>query len=155
MDINEFSHHIWELFRSLSQGIDSTLRVVIESYGITMTQMRILVELKHCGECTVGELGMAIGSAPGNSSAMCKTLEKKGLVSRTRSPEDERIVLISMTDRGRSLLQQINEKLSVTCNPVLRGYTPADYELIFSGMGKLKEIVTNLHDTFDASQARR
>ncbi|NMB00739.1 MAG: MarR family transcriptional regulator, partial [Firmicutes bacterium] len=126
----------------------------VDAKGVTMTQMRILVELKHHGERTVGEIGTAIGSAPGNSSAMCKTLEKMGLVSRTRNPEDERIVLIDMTSQGRSLLKEIDDELTAICNPILAEYSNEDYEQIMNGVNKLQEIMDSLHDAFDRTQRR-
>jgi DNA-binding MarR family transcriptional regulator len=144
MDIIEFNHHIWELMRSISQGLNHTLRVIIEGFGVTMVQMQVLVELNHCQMCTIGDLADAIGSAPGNASAMCKTLEKKNLVTRTRNPEDERIVFVALTDQGRDLLQKIEEELSVKCNPLLAEYSDADFQEIINGMSKLKDVVTSL-----------
>src|SRR5690606_35836503 len=88
MDIREFQHHLWQLFRAISQSLDGPLGTIVQAHGITMTQMRMLVEVQQRGEVTVGELSQALGSAPGNASAMCKALEKKGLLSRDRSPED-------------------------------------------------------------------
>lgn len=155
MDIIEFNERIWDLVRSISQGIDSTLRVIVDGFGVTMMQMRVLVELKHCQKCTIGELADAMNSAPGNASAMCKTLEKKGLVSRTRNPEDERIVIVSLTDQGKTLLQGIEKELSTRCDPFLAEYSQADFEQILTGMGKLNEIVNDFQQAFETNQLRR
>ena len=155
MDIIKFNHHIWDLMRSISHGIDTTLRVIVDGFGVTMVQMRVLVELQHCQTCTIGDLADAMGSAPGNASAMCKTLEKKGLVTRTRNPEDERIVLVTLTEQGKGLLQDIESELSAKCNPLLAEYSHEDFELILTGMGKLKEVVTSMQHAFDTNQLRR
>lgn len=155
MDIREFQDHLWRLFRSISLGLDGTIRPVVESFGLTMTQLRILVELKEHKELTVGELGQAIGTAPGNTSSLCKTMEQKGLVSRERSSQDERIVLISMTAPGRELLQQVEAELSAKCDPILQAYSPADYQQIITGMEKLREVVTSLNQAVDKKLARR
>ena len=148
MDIIEFHERIWDLLRSISNGIDSTLRSIVDGFGITMVQMRLLVELKSCQECTIGELSAAIASAPGNTSAMCKALEKKGLLTRTRAAEDERIVLVSLNEHGRNLLGRVENELSARCNPILGEYSDADYQEIIQGMTKLKEIVSSLHSGF-------
>ncbi len=155
MDIIEFNHQIWDLLRSISQGIDNTLRVIVDGFGITMVQLRVLVELKHSDECTIGELSMAMASAPGNASAMCKTLEKEGLVTRTRNPKDERIVLVTLTEEGKRLLKEIEEELSTRCNPVLETFSDEEFKQILSGMAKLKDVVTTLHHAFDANKPRR
>ena len=133
MDIIEFNQRIWDLVRSIASGIESTLRVVVDGFGLTIVQMLVLAELNHCGECTIGELGVAMASAPGNASTMCKTLEKKGLVTRNRNPEDERIVLVALTVEGRNLLQQLEEELRAKCDPLLQEYSETDYhEIIVS-----------------------
>jgi DNA-binding MarR family transcriptional regulator len=103
----------------------------------------------------VGEISQAIGSAPGNSSAMCKTLEKKGLVSRNRSLEDERIVLIAITPAGSTLLKLIEGELSSKFDPTLEQFSAEDFEEIISGMEKLRKVVNSLHDAFETNQARR
>lgn len=154
MDIRQFQQLMWDLFESISHGFDGTLRIIAEAKGLTMTQMRILIEIKRRAESTVGDLATAIGSAPGNSSAMCKTLEKKGLISRNRNPEDERIVLIALTEQGQSLLQEIEAELTAKCDPVLQDYSPADYGQITSGITKLQEIMNNLHHAFNRNQRR-
>lgn len=150
MDIAKFQHNIWELLRSLSQGMASTFRAIAESHGLTMAQMRILMELRHHGQCTVGELSMAIDSAPGNTSAMCKALEKKGLLTRQRDQDDERIVRIALTHEGSSILTQINKELSIKCDPVLKEFSSEDYEQILTGMSKLKDVIDSLHTMIDA-----
>ena len=155
MDIIEFNERIWDLVRSIAQGIDSTLRVIIDGFGVTMVQMQVLVQLKQCQMCTIGDLADAIGSAPGNASAMCKTLEKKELVTRTRNPDDERIVLVTLTDQGRGLLQEIEKELTAKYDPLLAEYSSEDFEQILLGMGKLKEVITSLHHAFNANQRRR
>jgi DNA-binding MarR family transcriptional regulator len=155
MDIITFNHHIWDLMRSIAHGIDNTLRVIVDGFGVTMVQMRVLVELKHCQMCTIGDLAEAMGSAPGNASAMCKTLEKKGLVTRTRNPEDERIVLVNLTDQGTGLLQDIEKELTAKCDPLLAEYSDEDFEQILLGLGKLEEVITSLHHAFDTNQRRR
>ncbi|HBN95827.1 MAG TPA: hypothetical protein DDZ66_05970 [Firmicutes bacterium] len=155
MDIITFSHHIWDLMRSIAHGIDNTLRVIVDGFGVTMVQMRVLVELRHCQMCTIGDLAEAMRSAPGNASAMCKTLEKKGLVTRTRNPDDERIVLVTLTDQGRGLLQEIEKELTAKYDPLLAEYSSEDFEQILLGMGKLKEVITSLHHAFNANQRRR
>ena len=155
MDIREFQNHLWQLLRAISQGLDGPVGTVAQSHGITTTQMRLLMEVQHRGEATVGELSQALGSAPGNSSAMCKALERKGLVSRDRSPEDERIVLITLTPEGKRVLHLIEEDLSSKFDPVLQEYSSDDFAQIIGGMEKLKEVVTSLHQAFETAQIRR
>jgi DNA-binding MarR family transcriptional regulator len=154
MDIIEFNQQIWELVRSIMYGIESIVRVIVDGFGITMAQMRVLAELKHRQECTIGELADATGSAPGNASAMCKTLESKGLVTRTRNTEDERIVIVALTDAGKNLLQEIEHELSSKCDPLLAEFSDDDFAEIVTGMTKLNDVVSRMQNAFNASLRR-
>lgn len=155
MDIQEFRSHLWQLFRAIGEGLDAPLTAIVQAHGITMGQMRILVEVQRRDQVTVGELSDALGTAPANTSATCKTLEKKGLVNRDRSAEDERIVLISLTLQGKSLLKVVEKELSAIFDPVLQEFSPSDFQQIIQGMEKLKEVVTRLHQAFQTTQVRR
>ena len=133
---------------AISQGLTARWEPWRNPTGLATTQMRLLMEVQHRGEATVGELSQALGSAPGNSLASVRPW-RKGLVSRDRSPEDERIVLISLTSQGTGVLQLIEEELSSKFNPVLQEYSSDDFAQIIGGMEKLKEVVTSLHQAFE------
>ena len=111
MDIREFQAHMWALFHSITLGMDSSLRPIVESHGVTMTQMRILIEWIS------GESSRWVKSARPlvrrqATPQPCAKPWKKGLVSRNRSLEDERIVLIAITPAGSTLLKPIEGELS-------------------------------------------
>ena len=45
----------------------------------------------------------------GTVSPMLKKMEKDGLLRKTRSPEDERVVRITLTEEGRALQEKAKE----------------------------------------------
>ena len=52
---------------------------------------------------TVGELKLCLHLDVGTLSPMLKRMERAGLITRTRDPQDERRVLIAPTRHGRNL----------------------------------------------------
>ena len=52
---------------------------------------------------TVGEISSRLLTDPGSLTPLLKRLEAEGLLSRTRSREDERVVVVELTDAGRAL----------------------------------------------------
>ena len=76
MEIVEFKNTTWDILRSISDNMDKLFRPVGERYGLTMMQVRILLEVGGRTR-TVGSLGKSISVAGGNISAMCKKLEKE------------------------------------------------------------------------------
>ena len=69
-------------------------------------QYGLLFGLRGHPELSTGELAVAADLSPATTTEMLETLEIAGLVRRTRSQRDRRIVLTSLTDRGRELVDE-------------------------------------------------
>ena len=52
------------------------------------------------------ELALAADVSPASAAEMLDTLAASGLVARTRSQDDKRIVLTSLTDRGHAVVEE-------------------------------------------------
>ncbi len=79
----------------------------IKAHGITETQFSVLEILYHKGELTVKELVEKTFSTGGNLTVVINNLLKEELVSRKKSVEDGRVWLISMTEKGSDLMEEI------------------------------------------------
>jgi DNA-binding MarR family transcriptional regulator len=67
---------------------------------------------------TVGEVGQELGMENGTLTPLLKRLESAGLVTRTRDQQDERRVLIELTEAGEALREaacSIPEKIETAC----------------------------------------
>ena len=75
---------------------------------LTFTQYITLRELwATTGTLSEKELCKQLGLDSGTLTPVLKKLEKDGLVTRTRSKSDERVVEITLTDEGRALRGKI------------------------------------------------
>jgi DNA-binding MarR family transcriptional regulator len=52
----------------------------------------------------VSDLAAGAGVTPSTATRILDALERRGIVSRTRPPEDRRAVAITLTDTGRDVL---------------------------------------------------
>jgi len=73
---------------------------ILKPLGITYTQYLVFLVLGECGEMKVSEIGAKLLLDNGTLSPLLKKLEKEGYILRTRSSEDERIVMINLSDKG-------------------------------------------------------
>jgi DNA-binding MarR family transcriptional regulator len=67
---------------------------------------------------TVGEVGQELGMDNGTLTPLLKRLESAGLVTRNRDQQDERRVLIDLTEAGEALREaacSIPEKIETAC----------------------------------------
>ena len=88
-----------------SKEIIKLYKPQLEAYDLTYTEFITLLALE--GELTVNELGSALFLDSGTLSPLLKKLEKKQLITRKRSLEDERKVLITLTDKGRTIREEL------------------------------------------------
>jgi DNA-binding MarR family transcriptional regulator len=86
-----------------SRAVTATYRPLLEPLGLTYPQYLVLSALWERDDRTVGELVELLQLDYGTMTPLLKRLEKRGLVRRTRSPDDERCVIVGLTDEGMSM----------------------------------------------------
>ena len=75
-------------------------RTPLEPLGLTYTQYVVMMVLWECGSITEKELGERIHLDSGTLAPLLKRLDKQGLVKRNRPDQNERLLLITLTDAG-------------------------------------------------------
>lgn len=83
--------------------------------GLTYTQYIAMMVLWAEREVSVKELGQKLFLDSGTLTPVLKSLEEKGYVKRRRSSEDERVLIVEITEAGESLKEQavsIPEKIA-------------------------------------------
>ena len=82
---------------------------VLKPLGLTYTQYIVFLVLWEKDGLTVGEIGEKLLLDNGTLSPLLKKMEKAGHVKRQRSREDERIVVITLTEEGRALQEKAKD----------------------------------------------
>ncbi|MBQ9276859.1 MAG: MarR family transcriptional regulator [Clostridia bacterium] len=77
--------------------------------GITYTQYITLMVLWDAKSISSKELGKKLFLDSGTLSPLLKDLEKKGFITRTRSKDDERNLIVEITSEGMALRDQALE----------------------------------------------
>jgi MarR family transcriptional repressor of emrRAB len=78
---------------------------------------------------TASTLGEACMEKPANLTRVCNDLEAQGLISRGNRPGDRRCVMISLTDQGRSLIEQVMPEVWGRTTVAYDGLTPEELRL--------------------------
>lgn len=86
-----------------SMAINRIYKPLLDKLGITYPQYLVLNALWEEDERPVGAIAERLSLEPSTVTPLVKRLEAAALVSRTRHPEDERRVVVSLTPRGRQL----------------------------------------------------
>lgn len=75
----------------------------LDELGITYPQYLALMVLWEADQLTVGEIAERLLLNTNTVTPLLKRMEAQGLVARQRSGDDERRVLIGLTEQGRQL----------------------------------------------------
>jgi len=78
----------------------------LDKLGLTYTQYITMLVLWERRSLTAKELGKILFLDSGTLTPLLKKLEGKGLVSRKRSEEDERNLIVTITDAGLALREE-------------------------------------------------
>ena len=104
------------LYRN-SQAIIKKYQPYLKELNLTYPQYLVYLALEPKVETTVNALGKDLGLDSGTLSPLLKRMEQAGFVSRNRSVEDERRVMIKLTEQGRSLEQGVAKmQQDVSCS---------------------------------------
>ena len=77
----------------------------VNEHGLPPKQFSVLRRLLEDGPATVGAIQEYLYSSASVASTVISQLEEAGFVTRTRSPEDNRVVIVALTEAGRTLAQ--------------------------------------------------
>ena len=92
-----------------TRQITKLYRPLLEKLEVTYPQYLVLLVLFDEESVTVKALGERLYLDSGTLTPMLKRMEEHGLVERNRSSKDERVVEVSLTEKGRGLEKQAEE----------------------------------------------
>ncbi|MGN6408542.1 MAG: MarR family winged helix-turn-helix transcriptional regulator [Curtobacterium sp.] len=90
-----------------SRATTQAYRSLLEPWGLTYPQYLVLVTLWIEGDQTVSGLGDHLQLDSGTLSPLLRRMEQSDLVRRERRSTDERVVTVTLGDRGRSIRAEL------------------------------------------------
>lgn len=92
-----------------SREIIKTYKPYLEKLDLTYTQYIVMMVLWEEKNITVKNLGECLRLDSGTLTPLLKKLESKAYVRRERSAEDERNLVVSITEAGENLKEKARE----------------------------------------------
>ncbi len=91
---------------SFTHALNRAYRPLLEPLGLTYPQYLVMLVLWENDEQTVKDIGERLKLDSGTLTPLLKRLEAGGYVTRRRGREDERQVIVHLTDEGRTLSEK-------------------------------------------------
>lgn len=95
--------NIGYLIMNLSKQLKYQLREQLQEIQLTPQQWAVLQQLAHAHGATAVEVGQRLGMDKPTISGILVRMEKKALITKTRSQGDRRRVQLALTDKGKEL----------------------------------------------------
>lgn len=146
MEIIRFKNTIWDELRLVNEKMERVFRDSTDPCGLTLMQLRLLVEIAEHPNATVGSLSKTMSMAGANCSVMCKRLEKCGLIERFRSPEDERVVQMRLTEAGSNAVEETTRSLRQRYEPIIREEPRENINAILDGLSRLNDLLVRMEE---------
>ncbi|MET9096800.1 MarR family winged helix-turn-helix transcriptional regulator [Streptomyces cyaneofuscatus] len=101
---------------------------------VSPSQLRALLVIEKQEGTNLRSLGEALGSRPPSVSRLCDRMEAMGLVQRAPSPTSRREVVLRLSLRGRTLLEEYRALRAREVSAVLERMEPAAVAALAEGL---------------------
>jgi DNA-binding MarR family transcriptional regulator len=133
-------------FETLAQAVRRARGAVAQDTPgrLTLSQYSLLLPLSSSDTARVSDLAAGAGIAPSTASRILDALERRSIVRRTRSVEDRRGVTVTLTDHGRSALDQQHEWMRARQLEFFDGLPGEERELVSDLLVRLGQLIDEL-----------
>jgi DNA-binding MarR family transcriptional regulator len=94
---------------SLNRALNRHYQAIFGDTGMSYPKFVVLSALEEAEPLTVSKLSEYVGMEPSTLSPLLKRMAEYGVLTRSRSAEDERKVVIELTDMGRRSVVLVRE----------------------------------------------
>ena len=103
-------------------------------WAVPAAQARLLAQVEEVDAARISDLARADHCSQPGMTAQVRRLEAAGLLTRAPDPRAARAVLISLTDRGRLVLQDIRAARAAAVAPLIQRLSDSERQRLRSAV---------------------
>ena len=92
-----------------SREVIKTYKPQLDKYGLTFTQYIAMLVVWEYEKITVKEMGQKLHLDSGTLTPVLKKLLSMELIDKYRDKDDDRVVIVEVTEKGRKMKEEIIE----------------------------------------------
>ena len=144
MDIKETLNELLvNLFRSINTIEEQAMRT--EEYkDVTTNDMHVIEAIGTGAPKNMTTVARILSVTTGTLTISANSLVKKGYVQRVRSEEDRRVVLVSLTEKGKRAYAHHKKFHDEMIQEVLEGLSDEEQEVLRTSLGHLLDYFRRL-----------
>jgi DNA-binding MarR family transcriptional regulator len=132
--IEVLAETLWQLWRLWSERSNTPEKLSPEQYWVLRTLEREV-------EMSVSGLAQLRGVTPSAISIATRRMESAGWVARRRPAENQRQVLVQLTERGRELWLRVSTERQRVLRMLLRTLSPDEQETLLRIAHKMRGLL--------------
>lgn len=127
-------------FVGLNRTLDHLIKIVktdVQRYGLNVTEFAVMELLYNKGDQPIQRIGNRVLIASSSITYVVDKLEEKGCVVRQRNEKDKRVTNASLTDKGRSMMDEIFPDHASTLESTFSVLTDEEITVLQTALKKL------------------
>lgn len=147
-DSSLFQMELLKVFMQLKINLMDVLSPITHEYDLNLVDTMVLYAISESNDLTVGDVYKSLHLNQGNFSTMCKKMEKKDLLIRTRDKKDQRTVILEITHKGEDTLNKINDKIKEKFKEIEEN-SKEDFDEAIDGLECFAKIIEKIHSKIE------
>lgn len=134
------------------EAVMDHFRPHLHYHGVTEQQWRVLRALVEFGSLDAGTLARRVCLLMPSLSRILRDLASAGLLKRSRKEGDGRIVIVSLTAKGRNLFQRMSQESEHIYAALEKAIGTERFEALSASLEELIEIAQGMPPQFQAKE---
>ena len=140
MEKGELISEVIELHRRVNHSLRHSTQDAWMQLSLTVPQVKSLFFITDHGSTNFKRLAAALKVTQSNLTGVIDRLVEQNMVSRTENPDDRRMVLLQVTDKGEALVSDLRERRISHLSQALSDLSPEDLDFIVRGLSLLARV---------------
>jgi DNA-binding MarR family transcriptional regulator len=135
------------LFQQLAYACSETRQAFDQSIGMSQPRRQILGLVSQAKEISHASLQQQIGLDGATITRLVKQFEAEGVLTRRLDPNDNRYMLVSLTESGQHMVDGLNAVHGLFQTQLLTGISREEQEMIVRVLEQLRQNIRTLQET--------
>ncbi|HYE12490.1 MAG TPA: MarR family transcriptional regulator [Patescibacteria group bacterium] len=129
------------ILKNVMEAVKQNVHQHFKEMNVTGPQGMLMGTLAHYGEMKVSDLSEKLGLSNSTVSGIIDRLENQGLVERTRSTEDRRVVYVKVTAAFMKTSKKRFQEIENVFKAMMSKATPEELDEILQGLDTLQRVI--------------
>ena len=129
------------LLNQAMSRLDNNLRIALKPFDLSAHQWRVLFTIRLNGPQSIGDISAGTVMGQSTITRVADQLEKAGLASRAPMENNNRVILLSLTESGEELIRSIIPHTFAIHDGAIEDMDAAEQRQLF---GLLRKLAANL-----------